>query len=104
MDDPFDQNNSTLPSVDLIDADASGPDNRPSGEAPWSTSAVTDATGQAKVTFTVSMQPGNNYRTGASVIQGALNQNTEFAGVPVSPQEHADELNALSTQTDRFLS
>ncbi len=76
VDDPFDQNNPTMPNVTLIDADASGPDNRlpggggDSGVGTWS--ATTDASGQARETVTVSMQPGNNYRAGASLIQTAI--------------------------------
>ena len=63
-----------MPDVGIIDGDADGPDNRPSGETPWTDSAGTDEDGKATVTFTVSMQPGNNYRAGASVLQDAIEQ------------------------------
>jgi len=67
VDDPFDQNNATMANVTLIDADTTGPDNRPTPEVPQSFTATTDATGKARITFTVSMQPGNNYRAAASL-------------------------------------
>ncbi|MEK6677070.1 MAG: hypothetical protein AABZ47_15630 [Planctomycetota bacterium] len=88
--------------LEAIDDDLTGPDNRPNPETPMTDAAITDANGRAEVFLTVSMQPGNNYRAGASVIQEALNQNTEFAGVPVTPQEHADELNALGGSWSGF--
>jgi hypothetical protein len=98
VDDPFDQLNPDMPNVSLIDpTPTSGPDNRPSGEAPWTppSAPTTDSEGKARVTFTVSMQPGNNYRAGASLIQAALTQNTTYGGQTVNPQQHADALNVL---------
>ncbi|MCH8879966.1 MAG: hypothetical protein IID34_08795, partial [Planctomycetes bacterium] len=77
VDDPFDQNNPDMPNKELIDNDTSGPDNRgpEPGVGQWS--AVTDAFGKASVTVTVSMQPGNNYRGGASCDQAAINAATQ---------------------------
>ena len=70
VDDPFDQLNATMPDVNLIDDDDDGPDNRPTGcEGVWSGLNSTDENGQAIKTFTVSMQPGNNYRAAATCLQ-----------------------------------
>ena len=82
VDDPFDQNNPGFADVALIDNNTNGPDNRPlPGEQPWTATAVTGANGQpndeASVAFTVSMQPGNNYRAGASVVQAAIDGTTQ---------------------------
>ena len=63
-----------MPHVELIDNDTVGPDNRPVGESPQTFYADTDANGRAEWTIEVSMQPGNNYRAGASVLQDAINQ------------------------------
>ena len=97
VDDPFDQLNPSMPVLGLIDSTpTSGPDNRPPpGEQPWTATAVTGANGQpsgkARVTFTVSMQPGNNYRAGGSVNSDAPSQadqpkadaaDDEFVGKP----------------------
>ncbi|MGB2984440.1 MAG: hypothetical protein WBE26_01040 [Phycisphaerae bacterium] len=63
-----------MPDVQLIDDDTSGPDNR-GGEPTFSVrSATTNASGKASITHTVSLQPGNNYRAGASVLQDAIYQ------------------------------
>ncbi|HKI62720.1 MAG TPA: hypothetical protein VKA31_10540, partial [Mariprofundaceae bacterium] len=75
IDDPFDQNNPTMPSVGVIDHDTVGPDNRPfgaadSGVGTWT--GTTDANGEARVEMTVSMQPGNNYRAAASTVSDAI--------------------------------
>ena len=74
VDDPFDQLNPSMPNVSLIDANTTGPDNRgPEAQPlPWTATGTTDAEGKARVTFTVSMQPGNNYRAAASLLQDAL--------------------------------
>jgi len=77
VDDPFDQNNATMANVTLIDADTTGPDNRPTPEAPQSFSAITDAAGKARITFTVSMQPGNNYRAAASLYAADRDNTTQ---------------------------
>jgi hypothetical protein len=74
VDDPFDQKNPNMPDVGIIDGDASGPDNRPAGEQPWTGTDTTDENGKTSVIFTVSMQPGNNYRAGVSVLQDAVQQ------------------------------
>ena len=76
VDDPFDQLNPGMVNVDVIDNNTTGPDNRGTEALilPWAASATTGADGRACVTFTVSMQPGNNYRAGASLLQDALNQ------------------------------
>jgi hypothetical protein len=74
VDDPFDQVNG-IPNVSILDPDnpTTGPDNRGAeGVAlPWTTSKATEANGKARVQFTVSMQPGDNYRAGASVLSDA---------------------------------
>jgi len=77
VDDPFDQNNPTMPNVGVIDADTSGPDNRPVGTVDpgvgtWT--GTTDANGKARVDITVSMQPGNNYRAAASTVPAGVAQ------------------------------
>jgi hypothetical protein len=103
VDDPFDQINSTMPSVSLLDATpTTGPDNRPIGQTDAALAALPPATtflenglAKAMVTITVSMQPGNNYRASASLIQAALTQTTTYGGLTVDPQQHADALNAL---------
>ena len=48
-----------------------------------------DHLGKAQVTLEVSMQPGNNYRAGASCLQDALNQ----APTGQTMQQVADALN-----------
>ena len=64
-----------MANVGVIDNNTSGPDNRPTGaEGVWSSYQSTDENGQAIKTFTVSMQPGNNYRAAASCLQDALDQ------------------------------
>ncbi len=86
VDDPFDQNNANMA---IVDGNTTGPDNRPSGgsdPAVGSHQGVTNADGEATVLITVSMQPGNNYRAGASVLQDALTQAT---------QADADALNSM---------
>ncbi len=93
VDDPFDQLNPSMPDVGLIDSTpTSGPDNRPSGEAPWTppSAPITDSQGKARVTFTVSMQPGNNYRAGASLIEHALSQATQPKADAVNPAHGND--------------
>ena len=91
VDDPFDQLNPSMPDVGLIDSNNSGQDNRPPpGEQPWPATAVTGANGQpddkASVRFTVSMQPGNNYRAGASV-------NSDATATAQVDQTNADAVN-----------
>ena len=66
MDDPFDQNHPDMPSVYLIDGDTVGGDNRGGDPAVGNDQAITNEYGQASVTLTLSMQPGNNYRAAAS--------------------------------------
>ena len=94
VDDPFDQVNG-MPNVSILDPDnpTTGPDNR-GAEAvalPWTTSKATEANGKARVQFTVSMQPGDNYRAGGSVNSDAPSQadqpkadaaDDEFVGKP----------------------
>ncbi len=83
VDDPFDQIHgpqgaNDIANVALIDNDLAGSDNRPVGETPWeSPPVITDANGRATVTITVSMQPGNNYRAGASVDPPEINGTTQ---------------------------
>ncbi len=90
VDDPFDQlhgpdavNNpganpaSVIANVNLIDNDLVGCvgsicDNRGTTTGLGNSSAVTDANGEARITITVSMQPGDNYRAAASVISEAV--------------------------------
>ncbi len=66
VDDPFDQNHSNMPGVESIDDDTEGGDNRGSDLAVGNDHAITNEYGQASVTLTLSMQPGNNYRAAAS--------------------------------------
>ena len=88
VDDPFDQNNSSMSNVSVIDANTSGPDNRPvggpdSGVSQWSDAA--DSSGVAQKTLVISMQPGNNYRAGASTRAGklaAVTQAQADSGIP----------------------
>ncbi len=90
VDDPFDQLNASMANVSVIDNNMSGPDNRPPpGEAPWmpATPPVTDSNGKARVTFTVSMQPGNNYRAGGAVVSDAVTQATADA---INPAHNHD--------------
>jgi hypothetical protein len=61
--------------VGLIDSTpTSGPDNRGTGWTLSAPSATTDANGKARVTLTVSMQPGDNFRAGASCLGDAPGQ------------------------------
>lgn len=97
VDDPFDQLNAAMPNVAVIDPTnpTNGPDNRPIGEAPVTLlEDKTDDNGIARRAFTVSMQPGNNYRASASLIQGALSQNTLQNGQTLNPQQQADAVSA----------
>jgi hypothetical protein len=98
VDDPFDQRflcpgptpdgRPCTPGVALVDGNTSGPDNRPTGEAPVVLpSKMTNKHGKARVPFTVSMQPGNNYRAGASVISHAFPP-------PPDDQAKADAVNS----------
>jgi hypothetical protein len=77
VDDPFDQNNSGMPGVQVIDSDAAGPDNRGTDPGVISGTAPTDAAGEARFTVTMSMQPGNNYRGTASGFADAINGVTQ---------------------------
>ncbi len=72
VDDPFNENNPDLPNVGLVDNDASGPDNRGTDWMPHVYIGETDGYGQARVEVEVSMQPGNNYRAGASLLMDAV--------------------------------
>lgn len=83
VDDPFDQlrgpNHSAnvtqiLNAAELdLSNPTSGPDNRPTAENPQILPpGFTDENGQVTWTLTVSMQPGNNYRAAASVIDEAV--------------------------------
>ena len=86
VDDPFDQLHGTqgLPenhvaAAFLVDPDnpTSGPDNRMNGQtdlAVGTYTATTDNYGIARLAVTVSMQPGNNYRAAASLLDDALGQ------------------------------
>ena len=77
VDDPFDQLHGPggaddIPNVHTLDEDASGPDNRGGVDPGVGTyTASTNADGEARVTMTVSVQPGNNYRAEASLLQDA---------------------------------
>ena len=73
VDDPSDQlhaNDQDIWNIQQVDGNMTGPDNRPTGsESVWSSYKSTDEYGQAGVTFTVSMRPGNNYRAAASCFE-----------------------------------
>jgi len=73
VDDP-----SSDPTID--DNDSAGPtgdDNNGSGEGLTSTYAPTDGSGHARVTFTVTMNPGDNYKIAASTNQTRLGEMTQ---------------------------
>ena len=94
VDDPFDQlhgpnSQDPMPNVHLIDGDTVGGDNRPvsgSDLVVGNKTALTDEYGQARLTLTVTMQPGNNYRVAASLLVDAREQ---------VHQADADALNAV---------
>jgi hypothetical protein len=99
VDDPFDQlracpcppenpNCGCIADVSLIDTTpTSGPDNRGAAGGLSPPSALADANGEVRVTFTVSMQPGDNFRAGASVVESRLNATTQTqADVNAPPQ------------------
>jgi hypothetical protein len=88
VDDPFDQNNPALPDVSLIDVDASGPDNRGTAGGLTQATVPTDANGKAVTTFNVSLQPGDNFRAGASVTQAALDGVTQTQADDKTPPSH----------------
>jgi hypothetical protein len=69
----------TAPLDDNDGSGATGGDNKGknSGEGLIATSATTDANGKAKVEFTVSMQPGDNFRIFASVDNSKLGEMTQ---------------------------
>jgi hypothetical protein len=116
VDDPFDQVYTCLPGDDpnnletpcvsgvtAVDNDFAGPDNRGADSAPGFYQAITDGNGEARVPITLSMQPGNNYRASASLIQEALDQNTLIDGTPVDPQQNADSLSSyFQSGTGRY--
>lgn len=72
VDDPFDQNHPSMHNVAVIDNDAAGPDNRlTSGTVDPAVvlgSETTNGSGVARMTVIMSIQPGNNYRGGASAM------------------------------------
>ncbi len=92
VDDPFDQNNPALPGVAAIDSDHAGPDNKlPPGVADpavaqWS--QPTDALGKSRIVAILSMQPGNNYRAGASAMADGIDEI-----YPALTQTYADTYN-----------
>lgn len=90
VDDPFDQNNSTMPNVSLIDSNTSGPDNRPTPEPPAPLTGTADAFGEAIASspFVVSMQPGNNYRAGAAESQTLINTVTQTQADANTPPQY----------------
>lgn len=97
MDDPFDQLHgpnglNDIPNVGIIDNDAAGPDNRGSDPAPGRYTATTDQNGEARVTITVSMQAGNNYRAAASCLEDVFDA--------ADPQVGQADADALSTNGD----
>lgn len=62
----------------VIDTNGStGNDNKGSGENLHATHAVTNSSGKAKVTFTVSMNPGDNFKIAASCFEDNLNEMTQ---------------------------
>jgi hypothetical protein len=69
------------PSTDWFPLDTTstdGFDNKGSGESLSATSETTNASGEARVTFTVSMQPGDNFRITASASETQLGEVTQF--------------------------
>jgi len=88
VDDP-----STNPIIDTYDCPSgpSGPDNYGTGASLSSSDAITDGSGEARVTLTVSMNPGDNFKIAASLDGSEFN--------PLNPgamkQEMADGLEPL---------
>jgi len=120
VDDPFDQlhgpnavdpdpgtaeNEGIIPNVELVDNDRDGPDNRPTPETPMTFIATTavstnldgEPISEATVTVTVSMQPGNNYRAAATVLNGVVNGLS-----PQVDQSDADELSVWEYPVGTF--
>jgi len=112
VDDPFDQlhgpnavdpdpdtpgNQGVIPDVEIIDNDREGPDNRPVPEQPMSFTGTTDENGEVTVTLTVSMQPGNNYRAAATLLDGVLNGTS-----PQVDQSDADAYSVLEQPDGTF--
>jgi hypothetical protein len=110
VDDPFDQlygpqGLNSVPDAAVVDENGPvGNDNRGGPDPAVGTwSAVTNEFGQARKTITVSMQPGNNYRAAASVLQEALNQTTTIDGSSMTPQQNADSLSSyFESPTGRY--
>ncbi|MCJ7669908.1 MAG: hypothetical protein MUO61_05270 [Dehalococcoidia bacterium] len=69
MDDP-----STNPIIDTYDCQSgpSGPDNYGTGASLSSSDAVTNGSGEARVTLTVSLNPGDNFKIAASINETKL--------------------------------
>ncbi len=57
-----------------VDADTTGPDNNGGNGALSTNDAVTEDSGEARVRFAVTMNPGDNFRIAASVCQDRLNE------------------------------
>lgn len=81
-----------------IDANGStGNDNKGSGETLSATSAVTDGSGDARVTFTVTLNPGDNYRIAASCSSSQLGQMTQAMADSGNPPTGVVLSNILTT-------
>jgi len=92
VDDPFDQlhgpgSADEIVGVELVDDDQVGGDNRGGWTDPYTDSDQTDETGRAEITVTVSMQPGDNYRAGASLLEDAVDDEVD---IPQATQAQAD--------------
>ncbi len=74
-----------------------GPDNYGSGAGLSATTAVTDGSGQARVTFTVSMQPGDNFRVAASASEDELSEVNQLKVHGILPFPSAVELSEMLT-------
>jgi hypothetical protein len=71
VDDPIE---STGPIDDNDSGGPTGGDNKGSGESLSAAWATTNASGEATVTFTVSMQPGDNFKIAAAVCQDHIDE------------------------------
>ncbi len=92
VDDPFNESHPNMPDVDVIDNDAIGCDNR-GASGNKTGSATTDSSGRARMTFTVSRQPGDNFRAAATCLDGVLTDGPVH--VKQVDQADADAINTL---------
>lgn len=100
VDDPFDQlhgpgSADEIVGVELVDGNRVGRDNRGGWTDPYTDSDETDETGRAEIIVTVSMQPGDNYRAGASLLRDAVDES-----FPIRPQATQAQADGYSVWSD----